>query len=529
MIQFNGDSSELDYPCHFSNEPRRMSSVSRRKEPPPSPKTRRFRRKRLSDGVRALQVGRDANADRPINRLPVEVLSYIFELATDELRDAWPSEAIDDVRLVVTGVCSWWRAIALSNPNLWGLLVYQDNDEVTLWSHRWTLLCLSRSGDTDLDVSISTLVERASDETDDDGESDYSDGLGDQQFARILSFMTTLRPMWHRVASVIIQIQSWASIDAILPLPDAGPKLQHIDLDVLVPRPRADRETLRIFPPEVQPETIAQHYPNLESLKLAVTQLTPEELERIVLCLPSLRSLQLQDEDSTRAFDIPTGFLLPLPLLHELVLVDCPFPSTVFAAPALQLLTYDLPSSTSRQCGGFWPDSLPPAEDLSPTPSRLTVGDVRSAADFFEPAVHLIRWYNRVETLTVRGREAIGRLLAAAFGASSTGANGAALIVAPDAKPFTGLTAPPTLRTLEIIGWDSTEAQQALVQLPDPQELTELSEVLLELLGNSPELGVKWLSLHDPTSIDHEAFIGVRKACEEMMAKFGSRVSLQLA
>ena len=45
---------------------------------------------------------RDHNAELPVNRLPAEILSQIFEYALlDELRDTWPSDTYDDVRLVI--------------------------------------------------------------------------------------------------------------------------------------------------------------------------------------------------------------------------------------------------------------------------------------------------------------------------------------------------------------------------------------------------------------------------------------------
>jgi hypothetical protein len=117
---------------------------------------------------------------------------------------------------------------------------------------------------------------------------------------------------------------------------------------------------------------------------------------------------------------------------------------------------------------------------------------------------------------------ALGRLLCASFGDKTS-------MTSPGAKHFEGLTAPSALRRLEIKSWNVAEANQSLIQIPDPAELTEIAEVLLELVKNSSDLVVKWWSLHDPTRVPHPAFADLRQACEKMTKDYPNRVFLKLA
>lgn len=474
----------------------------------------------------AIGARRDHNLDQPINRLPVEIIGHIFEVALTELRDTWPSEAYDDVRLVVTGVCSWWRAIAVANPTLWGTLIYQDDGDVTLWSHRWTLLCLSRSGDADLDVSISTDVNLSNEE-------------GDDQFSRLLTFMSTVKPNWPRLTSLIIQSEGWTAWEAIFPLPEAAPRLRHLDIDIEGVRPMDDMARFRIFPTTIPNAMLVRNHPMIHTLKLSLDQISVDELLNIVRSLSTIRVLKIQNGSSRHTFDEADDrdvLRIGTPKLQQLTLINTPFSPITFQAKALRHLTVELPTTAigtpPDPAPDFFPAQLDDDDDepfrVSKPPAKLTLSDVRSSEDFFEPAVRLLRAYNGVSCLRLHGREALGKLLCAAFG--FVPASATPLITAPGAKPYTGLTTPSSLRTLEIIGWASSEIHQTHVQVPDPEELTELAEVIFELLMNSPKLeNVTWWSLHDPTSIAHPAFEGLRKACEKLMSEFEGRVMLKLA
>lgn len=472
--------------------------------------------RKLSHNVVAMQHRRDHNAEQSVNRLPAEVLSQIFEYALEELRDTWPSEVYDDIRLVVTSVCSWWRAIAIANPALWGILIYQDNDDITIWSHQWTVLCLSRSADVDLDVSVSVLVEE--DDEDDDG------GSG-EQFSRILSFMNTIKSRWHRVGSIILDVQCWDAVDAIFPLPEAGPKLRNIEIDILGPRLGPNPEAFRIFPSAVESETLAHAYSQVQTLKLATQQMSIAELTRLLECLPNIRFLRIDNGAGTALSwnfeETPATLFLSMPKLDQLVLAESHFSSANFNAPNLRFIVYELPATPNGECGDFFPTQIVGSKRVLP-PTQLTLGDVRSSPDFFEPAVRLLRSYPRVSVLRLHGKEGLGKLLCAGFG-------GGVLIVAPNASAWEGLEAPRDLQRLEIVGWESAELQQRHVQLPDPAELTELAQVLLELLVNSPHLVIKWWLIHDPTRIQHPAFAELRKLCETMASRFPGRISLKLA
>src|ERR1700733_8056638 len=272
---------------------------------------------------------RDHNAELPVNRLPAEILSQIFEYALDELRDTWPSDTYDDVRLVVTGVCSWWRAIAIANPALWSILVYQDNDEVTLWSNRWTLLCISRSGDSPLDVSISALIDKTEDDDDDSSED------GDAQFSRLLIFMNTIKSVWRRVGSALVQVHSWEALDAIFPFPEAGPKLRHIEIDNTDYRWGTGLARLRLFPPNFESKFIARNYPDVETLKISIHRMSITEISRVMECLPNIRFLQLRHPSFGMRYTeiLPSTLRFSMPRLEKLVLVQSYMSSTTFDAP----------------------------------------------------------------------------------------------------------------------------------------------------------------------------------------------------
>lgn len=253
----------------------------------------------------AVDWKRDHNLEQPVNCLPVEILSHIFELAVEELRDTWPSEAHDDIRLVVTSVCTWWRAIAIASPTLWGTLVYQDDEDVTLWSNRWTLLCLSRSGDADLEISISV------DLTDDQEESD-------EQFSRMMVFMEAVKKHWPRVTSFMVQSRNWRAFDSIFPLPDSGPRLRGLDVDIAGLREFGDMARFRFFPSQAPSTILARNHPNLHTLKLGVYQLSVDELVHLIRAVPHIRVLRIKNHGTN--FDEPDREVLRLktPKLEQL-------------------------------------------------------------------------------------------------------------------------------------------------------------------------------------------------------------------
>jgi len=398
--------------------------------------------------------------------------------------------------------------------------VYQDNDEVTLWPNRWTLLCISRSGDSPLDVSISALIDKTEDDDDSSEEGD-----GDAQFSRLLIFMNTIKSVWRRVSSVIIQVHSWEALDAIFPFPEAGPKLRHIEIDNTDYRWGTGLARLRLFPPNFEGNFIARNYPDVETLKISIHRMSITEISRVMECLPNIRFLQLRHPSFGMRYTeiLPSTLRFSMPRLEKLVLVQSYMSSATFDATNLQYLEYELPMDAEGECIDFFPFPLEQEPGkLTSQLLQLTLGDVRGSPDFFEPAVRLLRSYSDVLMLRLHGKMALGRLLCASFGDKTS-------ITSPGPKHFEGLTAPSALRRLEIKSWDVAEANQSLIQIPDPAELTEIAEVLLELVKNSPELVVKWWSLHDPTRVPHPAFADLRQACEKMTKDYPNRVFLKLA
>lgn len=486
------------------------------------------RRRRVSENVIALQRKRDHNAERAINRLPAEVLSQIFEHATDDFRDTWPSEARDDIRLVVSGVCSWWRAIAVSNPVLWGILIYQDTEDVTLWSRQWTLLCLSRSGDADLDVSVSVSVE------DDVGEEDEEESIGKAQLARLATFMDDVKTSWNRVASLIFQLEDWNSADCIFPLPHEAPRLRHFEIDLAADGgtgpPSFTPSTILLFPRTFDSLSIALGHSKVRTVKITTARLSGVDYRRLTECFPKMTFLRIQNlvpDD----IEPPSDVLFTTPLLENLILAGWTLSCLNFDAPALQSINYELlcPSISPIPCWDFFPRQFTSDDPPTSSPVELSLGDVSSTPEFVEPALRLLRSYSSLVQISLRGKEGVAKLLAAAWAPKSP-ATGSALIAAPGASPWIGLAAPPALRRLDILAWEAHDLQSAKIQLPDPKEQTQLAEVLLEILNNSPELEtVKWWSLHDPTTVQHPDFDKLKEVCRTMVERHGERVSFKLA
>ncbi|KAL1746213.1 hypothetical protein HDZ31DRAFT_16308, partial [Schizophyllum fasciatum] len=70
-----------------------------------------------------IDVARNSRA--PINRLPAEILTHIFYRLLPcpaDFMPQWPTSSpacwLDDI----IAVCQYWRALALSTPDLWSVL-----------------------------------------------------------------------------------------------------------------------------------------------------------------------------------------------------------------------------------------------------------------------------------------------------------------------------------------------------------------------------------------------------------------------
>ncbi|KAA1478088.1 hypothetical protein DENSPDRAFT_885619 [Dentipellis sp. KUC8613] len=93
------------------------------------------------------------NGFAPINRLPVEVLSYIFDIARDvDWRIFGDQQSGRVVRMSL--VCRHWRHVALLFPKLWSTIQLRQE---SVYDFQFALLCLERSKSAPLKVVISTL------------------------------------------------------------------------------------------------------------------------------------------------------------------------------------------------------------------------------------------------------------------------------------------------------------------------------------------------------------------------------------
>ena len=90
---------------------------------------------KISQGIRTIR-----NTFVPVNRLPPEILSGIFEYRTRE-RDL----------VAATQVCRYWRSTLISSPSLWACFQFQSSYDLDR-----TLTYLERSKSAPIDVSIDT-------------------------------------------------------------------------------------------------------------------------------------------------------------------------------------------------------------------------------------------------------------------------------------------------------------------------------------------------------------------------------------
>ncbi|KDQ15456.1 hypothetical protein BOTBODRAFT_173936 [Botryobasidium botryosum FD-172 SS1] len=82
----------------------------------------------------------------PVNRLPGEILSYIFVLIQSPR--IWPDTQVRQA-IVLSSICRRWRETATSTGTLWDMFVLRGQS-----SYRIGELCAARSGERDLKVAI---------------------------------------------------------------------------------------------------------------------------------------------------------------------------------------------------------------------------------------------------------------------------------------------------------------------------------------------------------------------------------------
>jgi len=87
------------------------------------------------------------NEFSPINQLPMETLSHIFDLVCAQDQDANRFYTHHATKLAQ--VCSQWRFNVISNPLLWSMVHVSRKTQP-----EFIALCLERSEDTPLDITL---------------------------------------------------------------------------------------------------------------------------------------------------------------------------------------------------------------------------------------------------------------------------------------------------------------------------------------------------------------------------------------
>ncbi|KAL1664253.1 hypothetical protein GGF50DRAFT_55226 [Schizophyllum commune] len=159
-----------------------------------------------------MQEARSAAMLSPVRLLPPEILSVIFEFA---LPEKWTDECMGGPGLNFAAVCSTWRAVALSTPQLWRYI----NVEFLFYATRWKEAMeahLARSGNLPLSVSLT--------------------------FNPVRNVTTSLEEAWsllhshsHRWASLIVDELPVPARYNQLPWPEHFPTLTHLHLQNSAP------------------------------------------------------------------------------------------------------------------------------------------------------------------------------------------------------------------------------------------------------------------------------------------------------
>ncbi|KAK7036454.1 hypothetical protein VNI00_011651 [Paramarasmius palmivorus] len=132
--------------------------------------TKRYEEKReaLKSAIRRIRV----LVKPSIHHLPPEILSHIFLICGVESKGWWQSSPIvlkhrgnTSIALTLSQVCSKWRSLAFSLPELWTRLEFKfehDMLEKTARNfHSFATFCLEKSADRALTISLSTPLNSA--------------------------------------------------------------------------------------------------------------------------------------------------------------------------------------------------------------------------------------------------------------------------------------------------------------------------------------------------------------------------------
>jgi len=318
-------------------------------------------------------------------RLPVEILQFIFEQATLCLFDDHPFEhrkSLDNSRITLSSVCSWWRKVVINHHRLWASISYEENGAPK--SLEWIRLCLRRSGRHDLHLAIYFPVDYRDAFTISLPIQDRNPAIG-----RLVSFLDTVEDDMDRVRRFSVCACYPAYLHQLI-IPNVRlPNLRRLLLTSLrEPRTAIDAMMLG----------------GLDQLELRVPTMQRTALASLLARCPSLRHLSLL----TRAK--PTECLLggsALPALHvphlqSLCLRGCVLPAYAFHAPELKrlLVSPDLE----------WWKTDHHHEEVAvrhfPQLRELVVEAWCHDVTYLEPSIRLIRAHPDISSLTLHGHSA---------------------------------------------------------------------------------------------------------------------------
>ncbi|KAJ4480204.1 hypothetical protein J3R30DRAFT_2594278 [Lentinula aciculospora] len=298
--------------------------------------------------AKAIEVASIKNLLSPICRIPVEVLSKIFELSCSPGHEFYPSYNIVRHTFVISKVCLSWRKTAHATPKIWSRLCLSlpEHSRALTRNVVWVREWLSRSRGVPIELYLNfpelyqTLLDGMSQLL------EYVVGFRHQiQFIQLSGHPTCFRPIFDLPASSLPSLEvaifqmSMESLDNFLPntqiraFSDA-PKLYRAEIlepvsasmlgplslpaEQLVSLKIDTSPTLVLFSPFVYVGFL-QRCKNLVSLQIKPSSAFGFS-STVSITLPSLRSLQITCHPLPMTQGVGLLHCLDVPLLQDLTL-----------------------------------------------------------------------------------------------------------------------------------------------------------------------------------------------------------------
>lgn len=345
--------------------------------------------------------------------LPVELLEKIFYALVFGVIDSHPNSinvdarSIENDRVSISQVCSWWRAIVLGDPRLWGLIFSPHTRD----GLNWVRECLRRSGNVDLVVCISSRP-----------------GTPWSDTSRIVrSFMGTVEDDIHRVQRLFVLVSKGdyqgSQTDGFV---------QSIVESSIRPRQLVTERFIQEFALELHNQQALLFMSKVEDLEIIDRDIPRQTLFDILLLPQNLRRLNLHLSSSSIRHCRTGQAILPqinLPKLESLELNQCALPALSFISPKLSHLKVTFHKSRAEDYWWYtnnYPIKTPSHHEAIDSPHfpllhSLSVNAETSEYDFIEPPAILIRSHPDVSSLYIAGFHGVEPLLGRAFGQEELG------------------------------------------------------------------------------------------------------------